>query len=193
MGPRGPDAPHRPLQGVCLAAGMGEPEPWSEKQAALRVCTASCRAEETGVPCTLPALFLAFLSLDAPTCVVSPIPRLLAPSPACLFCPGSSFGDLRHRRRGRRGEGRPCEARGQTRKTLEERVQGSSLGRDRGGDGGGVVDGDVPSNLMTQHHLGRLVAASAWSSRPNKPIPLSGLFHSRFLLAPSTTTNVLRF
>lgn len=120
-----------------------------------------------------PALFLAFPSLDAPTCA-SPIPRLFAPSPACLFCPGSSFRDLRHRRRGRRGEGRPCEARGPEKNSESEGSREAVLDATEGG--GGVVDGDVPSNLMTQHHLGRLVAAQPWSSRPNKPILLSGLF-----------------
>lgn len=121
-----------------------------------------------------PALFLAFPSLDAPTCV-SPIPRLFAPSPACLFCPGSSFRDLRRRRRERRGEGRPCEARGPEKNSESEGSREAVL--DATGGGGGVVDGDVPSNLMTQHHLGRLVAAQPWSSRPNKPILLSGLVH----------------
>lgn len=53
----------------------------------------------------------------------------------------------------------------------------------------GVGEG-VPSNLMTQHHLGRLVAAPALVLRA-KPILLSGLFHFLFLLAPPTTTNFL--
>lgn len=83
-----------------------------EREAVSSVCLrGELQGGGDGGPSRPPALFLAFPSLDAPT-RVSPILRLFAPSPACLFCPGSSFGDLQHHRRGRRGEGRPCETGG---------------------------------------------------------------------------------
>lgn len=107
------------------------------------------------------ALLLAFLvpgrpysrvAHPPPACAVSSLP-LFAPGQASWICGTSVVG----------GEGEVARARlgGQTRRTLEVRVQGRSLGCNRG-------NGDVPSNLMTQHHLGRLVAAPALLLRANQ-------------------------
>lgn len=161
MGPRGPDAR------AVLCGEFASPRAWESGSCGARsrlFCVFAGRAAgrrgrgslapSRSIPgVSVPGRPYSGLAHPPPVCAISCLPLLPRVKLRGSAAPPS------WEKRGRssvRDWGCVCVS--QTR-TLEVRVQGSSLGRDGGGVG--VVAGDIPSNLMTQHHLGRLVTASA--------------------------------
>lgn len=128
FGTKGTVRLHRPLRGVCPAAGLGEPEPGSEKEAPLRGCSGSCRAEGPRVPCPLP--LCPWTPPLASLAHSNPRSRLSAPSPACLLLSppaprGQASGICRTAVVGGEGQGACARLGVQTRRTLEVRVRGA--------------------------------------------------------------------